>query len=57
VTIAAAVVYYVFGGDGAKATLDELRGWLAVHNAAVVTVLFLVFGVILIAKGLAPLTD
>ena len=33
-----------------------MKGWLAVHNAAVMTVLFLVFGVDLIAKGLPPLT-
>ena len=33
-----------------------MKGWLAVHNAAVMTVLFLVFGVELIAKGLPPLT-
>ena len=29
-----------------------MKDWLAVHNAAVMTVLFLVFGVDLIAKGL-----
>jgi hypothetical protein len=29
---------------------------LAVHNAAVMAVLFLVFGVDLIAKGIPPLT-
>jgi threonine/homoserine/homoserine lactone efflux protein len=55
-TIAAPVVYYLLGGEHAKAALDELKGWLAVHNAAVMTVLFLVLGVDLIAKGLAPLT-
>ena len=33
-----------------------MKGWLAVHNAAVMIVLFLVLGVDLIAKGLAPLT-
>jgi hypothetical protein len=55
-TIAGPVVYYLLGGEHAKAALDELKGWLAVHNAAVMTVLFLVLGVDLIAKGLAPLT-
>ena len=34
----------------------RLKGWLTLHNAAVMTVLFLVLGVDLIAKGLAPLT-
>ncbi len=40
----------------AKAKLDELEDWLALHNAAVMAVLFLVFGVDLIAKGLPPVT-
>jgi hypothetical protein len=34
-----------------------LKGWLAVHNAAVMIVLLLVFGVDLIAKSLTPLTS
>jgi hypothetical protein len=51
------VVYYFVGGERAKAALDELKGWLALNNATVMTVLFLVFGVLLISKGLAPLTD
>jgi hypothetical protein len=55
-TIAGPVVYYRFGGDGAKARLDALKGWLAAHNNAVMAVLFLVFGANLIAKGLPPLT-
>lgn len=55
-TIAAPVVYYLAGGESAKARLDGLKSWLAVHNAAVMTVLFLVFGVDLIAKGIPPLT-
>lgn len=55
-TIAAPVVYYLVGGEQAKARLDEMKDWLAVHNDAVMAVLFLVFGVNLIAKGLPPLT-
>ena len=42
-------------GDHAKTQLDSAKGWLAVHNDAVM-VLFLVFGVNLIAKGIPPLT-
>ena len=56
VTIAGPVVYYLLGGDRAKTQLDELKDWLRVHNAAVMAVLFLVFGVDLIAKGIPPLT-
>jgi hypothetical protein len=51
------VVYYFVGGERARAALDELKGWLAVNNATVMTVLLLVFGALLIANGLAPLTD
>jgi hypothetical protein len=56
-TIAAPVVYYLLGGDQAKSRLDELKGWLAVHNAAIMAVLFVVFGVDLISKGIPPLTS
>jgi threonine/homoserine/homoserine lactone efflux protein len=55
-TIAGPVVYYLLGGDHAKARLDAMKDWLALHNDAVMAVLFLVFGVDLIAKGLPPLT-
>ena len=56
VTIAGPVVYYLLGGENAKTALDQLKDWLRVHNTAVMAVLFLVFGVDLIAKGLPPLT-
>jgi hypothetical protein len=36
--------------------LDSAKGWLVIPNDAVMTVLFLVFGVDLIAKGIPPLT-
>lgn len=52
-TIAGPVVYYLIGGDKARAALDELKGWLTAHNDAVMAVLLLVFGVDLISKGLA----
>ena len=55
-TIGGPVVYYLVGGEHAKAELNAMKGWLAVYNAAVMTVLFLVFGVDLIAKGLPQLT-
>ena len=44
------------GRRDAKARLDEMKTWLAVHNNAVMAVLFLVFGAKLIADGLPPLT-
>lgn len=52
ITIAGPVIYYFVGDDKARASLDSMKGWLAVHNAAVMMVLFLVFGVKLIADGL-----
>ena len=54
-TIGAPVLYYLFGGAGAGARLRDLKNWLAVHNDAVMTVLFLVLGAKLIADGLSPL--
>jgi hypothetical protein len=55
VTIAGPVIYNLLGGDTARDRLNELKDWLALHNSAVMAVLFLVFGVDLIAKGLPPL--
>jgi hypothetical protein len=55
-TIAGPVLYAALGGPHARASLDSAKAWLGVHNAAVMAVLFLVFGVDLIAKGLPPLT-
>lgn len=55
-TIAVAVAYRVFGGDRSRAQLDEAKAWLTVHNDAVMAVLFVVFGVLLIAQGTGRLT-
>ena len=55
-SVAGAVAYDLVGGQRARASLDELRAWLAVNNAAVMTVLFLVFGALLIAKGIGLLS-
>jgi hypothetical protein len=55
-TIGLPVVYYLVGGDSARAALDDLKAWLTVHNDAVMTVLFLVFGVKLVADAIPPLT-
>src|SRR4051794_923739 len=56
VSVGGAVAYYLFEGAKARAHLDELKTWLSVNNAAVMTVLLLVIGVVLIAKGLDLLT-
>ncbi len=54
-SVAAPVIYYLVGRDRAKTQLDAAKSWLGTHNSAVMTVLFLVFGVNLVAKGLVPL--
>ena len=54
-TIADPVTYYVVGGEAARTSLDGIKEWLALHNDAVMTVLFLVLGVNLISKGIPPL--
>jgi Sap, sulfolipid-1-addressing protein len=56
-TVAGPVVYYFLGGERSKSVLVSLKDWLAFHNAAVMAVLLLVFGIDLIAKGLPPLTS
>ncbi len=55
ITIALPVVYYLVGGDRAHATLDNLKAWLTVQQS-VMSVLFVVFGVNLIATAIPPLT-
>ena len=55
-TIAGPVVCYLVGGAHAKAGLESSKSWLAPNNAAVMVVLFVVFGVDLIARGIPPLS-
>jgi hypothetical protein len=50
------VLAYVFAGDRARTMLDGWKSWLQEHNAAVMTVVLLVLGVVLLAKGLGLLT-
>jgi hypothetical protein len=56
ITIAGPVLYYLIGGDRAQSRLDDLKAWLMQNNTAVMAVLLLVFGVVLIGKGLSGLT-
>jgi len=53
--VAIPVIYSLAGGEGAKATLAEWKEWLSANNAAILAVLFLVFGVVLLSKGLGGL--
>jgi len=55
-SIVIAVAYDLFGGASARVKLDEMKDWLTVHNSAVMATLFLVFGVVLISRGIGPLS-
>ena len=55
-TIAVPVVVYWVGGDRASRVLEGWRESLSAHNAAMMAVLFLVFGVVLFSQGLRGLT-
>lgn len=50
------LVVYLALGARAKEPLDGLKTWMGVHNAAIMTVLFLVLGVKLIGDAIAGLT-
>ena len=53
--VLAPLVVYLVAGEGAARTLDSWRTWAATHNAAVMAVLFLVFGFKLVGDGIAVL--
>jgi hypothetical protein len=55
VGVLAPLVVYLVAGEGAARTLDSWKTWAAVHNAAVMAVLFLVFGFKLVGDGIAVL--
>jgi len=56
-SIAGPVIYYLLGGEHAKAALDEFKDWLRLHNVAVMVIVFLILGLDLIAKGIPPLSS
>ncbi len=51
--VAAPLVVMVSLGDRAQGVLKNWRAWLALNNATVMAVLLLVFGVVLVGKGVA----
>jgi threonine/homoserine/homoserine lactone efflux protein len=56
VMIVGPVLYVLFAGNRAEDELVQLRTWLATNNATVMAVVLLVFGVLLISKGLGLLS-
>lgn len=55
ISIAVPVIGYLVAADRMRGPLNEMREWLTVHNAAVMSVLLLVIGVALIGKGVGGL--
>jgi threonine/homoserine/homoserine lactone efflux protein len=54
-TVAVPVLGYLVARDRFRGPLDELKQWLQAHNAAMMSVLLLVIGVVLIGKGIGGL--
>jgi hypothetical protein len=55
-TILAPVVLYFVLGARAAAILDDVKAWMAAHNAAIMTILLLVLGAKLIGDAIAGLS-
>lgn len=53
--LAIPILIYFLGGAKAADTLEEMRQWLAVHNPAIMTVLFVIIGMKLASSGLQVL--
>jgi threonine/homoserine/homoserine lactone efflux protein len=53
--VGAPVVLYLVLGERSKHTLDELKAWMAAHNAAIMAVLCLVIGAKLVGDGISVL--
>ena len=56
VAVAAPLVVYLVLGSEADSMLNGWREWLAANNAAIMIVVFLVFGFVLIGQGIAGLS-
>ena len=56
ITVAAPVLTYLIMGEKADAGLTSLKDWLGTNNAAVMAVLFLVFGAKLLGDGISILS-
>ena len=54
--IAIPVLYHAFGGDRARRTMHGWKVWLQHNNAAVMTILFLVFGFVLSGQAIQALS-
>ena len=55
-SVAIPVIAYLLAGEKMRPTLDSWKVWLEHNNATVMAVLLFVIGVVLLSKGLGPLT-
>ena len=55
-TVAVPVLYDLLAGDRAEETLKDWRAWLSANSATVMFILFLVFGMVLLGKGIGGLS-
>jgi Sap, sulfolipid-1-addressing protein len=53
--VLAPLMVYLVAGEGAARTLESWKTWATTHNAAVMAVLFLIFGFKLVGDGVAVL--
>ncbi len=51
------VLIYLVMGERAKRVLDSWKDWLIANNATVMFVLLLVFGMVLVGRGISGLTE
>lgn len=54
-SVALMVFVYLLGGQKAASMLDSWKAWLTANNNTVMAVLFLVFGAVVIGKGISGL--
>ncbi len=57
ISVVAPVTLYFALGERAEETLNGWKAWLTKYNATMMMVLFLVFGVVLVAQGIRGLTS
>ncbi|MGO9753520.1 MAG: GAP family protein [Solirubrobacteraceae bacterium] len=55
-SVATPLIYFLLGGDRAQHTLDSWKAWLQHNNATVMTVLFVIFGFVLIGQSIQTLS-
>ena len=56
-TVVLPVAYYFVAGESAERTLNSMKSWLIANNGTVMSVLFLILGVVLVGDGMGGLAD